>query len=207
MSDMDTEALRTIADAVVAIRGMLERQAHPAVTVKFESALSGEKLDGTIERAFAQARHQTSAGPLLSTGETADRDAIGSEVAECLAEYLAVSYSPEQPSTDMTGHIVERILDACGVTSAPTPTASPSPRQPVDLGTLGLGAVVLERSAHFSLPMIWVRAAIAGEPAWVGAYPGTAGIGAIRARTASLGCDDAALQVLHPGITLAGEGS
>ncbi len=122
------ELVQVAAVAVQWIEAIDRRRAHtPSATPTAEAC--------TPECERVARRH-------LVHARSAHRDDIGAEVAECLVDYLEASLCGNGPSPDTTQDIVERILAACGIPAKPEPTIEPKPDAPIDLDSLGLGAIV-----------------------------------------------------------------
>ena len=181
------ELVQVAAVAVQWIEAIDRRRAHtPSATPTAEAC--------TPECERVARRH-------LVHARSAHRDDIGAEVAECLVDYLEASLCGNGPSPDTTQDIVERILAACGIPADPEPTIEPKPDAPIDLDSLGLGAVVRARIEE-GPRMLWVRTPDGGLP-WVCGAGNDWCSDAWWCATADL----TDVEVLHPGITIGGEGA
>ena len=182
---MPNTALTAVADALTdlatAIRNMLDDQAEPIPSDEALADMARRAYDGRYSKLCA---HECADGTCADPGKTPQCGGCCDCLGGCQLGYEEQRAEAEKAAANPTD---------------PEPTIEPKPDAPIDLDSLGLGAVV--RATRGVFGGVWVLAAATGDPAWVFVYPSIIGVSVTRAKHSDL----TDVEVLHPGITIGGE--
>ena len=170
--------LRAVTDALTdlatAIRNMLDDQAEPIPSDEALADMARRAYDGRYSKLCA---HECADGTCADPGKTPQCGGCCDCLGGCQLGYEEQRAEAEKAAANPTD---------------PEPTIEPKPDAPIDLDSLGLGAVV--RASSGGCRALWVYTPDDGLP-WVST--------GWRCGSASL----TDVEVLHPGITIGGEGA